>query len=165
MHIQSKGRERDTIHVPYLGHDEVKWHFLVTYPGTLGSNLSRAAGTSFIKRNWTASALPLGSLWWWAVQGEFGGTQGFMMPENKAARTPYCWQTTARFPFYGYSQLLAVKYPRAVCVADSPGREVSTMSLLVPRAIWEHKKEAGGFNAIKAESCSSSWLLVCTNHL
>lgn len=58
-----------------------------------------------------------------------------MMPENKAAHKPYCWQTTARLSFYEYSQLLAVKYPRAARVADSPGREVSNMSLPVPRAI------------------------------
>lgn len=77
------------------------------------------------------------------------------MPENKPAHTPYCWQITARFSVYEYSQLLAVKHPRAACVADSPGREVSNTSLPVPRAIGEHKREAG-FNAIKAKSHSSS---------
>lgn len=164
MYIQSKGRERDTRHALCLGHDEVKWHLLVTYPKTLGSNLWRIAGTSSIRRNRAAGALPLESAWWWTIQGEIGGTQRFMMAENKAAHTPHCWQTTARFSFYEYWQLLAEKYPRAARVADNPGREVSHMSLLVPRAIWEHKREAG-FNAIKAESHSSSWLLVSTNHL
>lgn len=164
MYTQRKSRERDTISAPCLGHDEIKRHLLVTYPGTLGSNLSRTTGTSFLERNRTAGALPLGSLWQWMIKGEFGGIQGFTMPENKAAHTPYCWQTTARFSFYEYSQLLTVKYPRAASVADSPGREVSNMSLLVPRAIWEHKREAG-FNAIKAKNHSSSWLLVSTNHL
>lgn len=59
MYTLSKGRERNTISAHCLGHGEVKWHFLVTYPGTLGSNLSRTNGTSFFKRNWTAGALSL----------------------------------------------------------------------------------------------------------
>lgn len=82
------------------------------------------------------------------------GYQDFTMPENEPALTLYCLQTTARFLFYGYYQLLAVRYPRADCVANSPGSEVSNMSLLAPRAIWEHKGEAG-FKVIRAKSCSS----------
>lgn len=162
-----RGTQSTYLVKPCLLHDEAKGHCLVTYPGTLGSNLSRATVTSvLIKRNWIAGALPLRSLWWWTIKEkvELGGTQDFMMPENEPALTLYCLQTTATFFLYGYYQLLAVMYPRAACAANSPGSKVWNMSLLVPRAIWGHEREAG-FKVIKAKSCTSPWLLVSTNHL
>lgn len=152
---------------PCSPHNDTKGHCLVRHPRTPGSILSRATATSvLVKRNWIAGTLPLGSLWWWAIKEklELGSTQDFMMPENEPAFRLYCLQTAARFLFYEYYQLLAVRYPRAACVADSPVSEVSNMSQLAPRAIWEHKRKAG-FKVIKAKSCSSPWLLVSTNHL
>lgn len=58
-----RGTQSTCLVKPCLLHHEAKGHRLVTYPGTLHSNLSRATVTSIlIKGNLIAGALPLGSL-------------------------------------------------------------------------------------------------------
>lgn len=94
-----------------------------------------------------------------------GVPRGFWCQKNKAAHTPYCWQMTARFSFYECSQLLAVKYPRAACVADNPGREGSlTCHCLCPELFESIKGRLVSMQSrLRAVALPDCWLVQTTS--